>query len=86
MWAAMSAASHDALDALFANYPETLTVAEVSTLLRKTTTGVYGMCKAGRLPAYQVAGHWLILRDALKEQMRQGGAAGRSNTEQEPKE
>jgi excisionase family DNA binding protein len=83
---AMSAAASDALDALFADKPETLTVAEVSTLLRKTTTGVYGMCRAGKLPAYQVAGHWLILRDALKEQMRQGASIGQADEEEEPQE
>lgn len=82
----MNAAANDALDALFSGYPETLTVSEVSSLLRKTTTGIYGMCRAGKLPAYQVAGHWLILRDALKEQMRQGSSIGQEDEAGEAEE
>lgn len=62
----------DALDALFANLPETLTVKEVSSLVRKTPQGVYSMLKAGKLPGYEVAGGWIIIRDELKEQMRRG--------------
>lgn len=62
----------DALDALFANLPETLTVREVSNLVRKTPQGVYSMLKAGKLPGYEVAGGWIIIRDELKEQMRRG--------------
>ncbi len=83
---AMTEVARDALDALFEPYPETLTVSEVAKLLRKTTAGVYGMCKSGRLPAYQVAGSWLVLRDALKEQMRQGSAAGHTEEYEQSEE
>lgn len=69
---------HDALDALFENLPETLTVREVAPLLRKTTQGIYSMLKTGKLPGYEVAGSWIILRDELKEEMRRGSS-------QEPK-
>ncbi len=67
-------AQQDALDALFSNLPETLTVKEVSGIVRKTPQGVYSMLKAGKLPGYEVAGGWIIIRDELKEQMRRGSS------------
>ncbi|MGX1703641.1 helix-turn-helix domain-containing protein [Microbacterium sp. NPDC055357] len=72
---------HDALDALFANLPETLTVKEVSALVRKTPQGVYSMLKAGKIPGYEVAGGWIIIRDELKEQMRRGSSREQQTTE-----
>ena len=71
----------DALDALFADLPETLTVKEVSHLVRKTPQGVYSMLKAGKIPGYEVAGGWIIIRDELKEQMRRGSSREQQTTE-----
>lgn len=70
----MGTPMHDALDDLFKDLPETLTVKEVAHLLRKTDQGIYSMLQAGKLPGYRVAGSWIIARDALKEQMRQGSS------------
>lgn len=64
----------DALDALFADLPETLTVKEVARLVRKTPQGVYSMLKAGKIPGYELAGGWIIIRDELKGQMRRGSS------------
>lgn len=72
--------NYDALEELFEGLPTTLTVAEVAPLLRKTKQGIYSMLKAGKLPGYEVAGGWIIIRDELKEQMRHG-ASRESHTE-----
>ncbi|MFC0456203.1 helix-turn-helix domain-containing protein [Arthrobacter liuii] len=62
----------DGLDALFEGRRETLTVPEVAELLGMTKPGVYKWLKEGVIPGYKVGATWFILRDELKETLRQG--------------
>lgn len=63
------------LDALFADLPERLKVKQVADLLGISTQGVYKWVENGTIPAYKLGGIWFILRDELKEAMREGSNA-----------
>lgn len=62
----------DALDALFADKPETLSVSAVADLLNMSTNGVYRWIREGVIPAYKVGSTWFVLRDELHKEMRSG--------------
>lgn len=77
----------DGLDALFEGRKETLTVPEVAELLGMTKPGVYKWLKDGVIPGYKVGATWFILRDELKETLRQGANTPRMpNTEAQPED
>ena len=65
----------DALDALFEGRPSTLSVAEVAEILGMTKQGVYYWLRGGVIPGYKLATTWFIIRDELKEAVRQGANA-----------
>lgn len=65
----------DALDALFEGRPSTLSVAEVAEILGMTKQGVYYWLRGGVIPGYKLATTWFIIRDELKETLRQGANA-----------
>lgn len=71
------------LDAIFAHYPEVLTVAEVAELLRMTKPGTYKWLKDGIIPGYKIEGSWFVFRDELKSTLQAGAntppAAGSDN-------
>jgi len=62
----------DGLDRLFADQPPTLSPAQVADLLGMTTQGVYHWLRDGVIPAYKVGTNWRVIRDELKDTMRQG--------------
>lgn len=62
----------DALDALFEGRPATLDVPEVAALLGLTKQSVYNWLRDGVIPGYKLGSVWVILRDDLKETVRQG--------------
>lgn len=61
-----------ALDELFSELPRTLTVDEVSGLLNFNRKNVYVWLRDGVIPGYKLGGTWFILRDELKEALREG--------------
>lgn len=65
------------LDNLFANYPEHLSVADVTAILGIQRSTAYKWLKEGTIPAYQVGATWVILRDEVKNAV----AAGRNQRE-----
>lgn len=64
--------TNDALDRLFANRAEILTVPEVADLLRMNRASVYKWMQDGVIPGYQRGRSWFIVRDELKEWMQAG--------------
>lgn len=74
------------LDALFADLPENLKVKQVADLLGISTQGVYKWVENGTIPAYKLGGIWFILRDELKEALREGSNAFAERDEQEGEE
>lgn len=62
----------DALDALFAGLPATLTVDEVSELLNISRQNAYAWLREGVIPGYKIGTTWRVVRDELKETMRRG--------------
>jgi excisionase family DNA binding protein len=69
--------SESGLDALFEGRGQTLSAPEVAELLALTKPGLYKWLKDGVIPGYKVGGTWFILRDELKETLRQGANAAR---------
>lgn len=69
---AVSEVRGDALDALFAGRPETLSVEEVSELLNVSRQNAYSWLRDGVIPGYKLGSTWRVVRDELKEAMRQG--------------
>jgi|SRR5450759_4646427 excisionase family DNA binding protein len=65
------------LDQLFDGLPETMTVQEVADVLRMHTKGVYRWIREGIIPAYKLGATWFIVRDELKDAMRQGSNLSR---------
>lgn len=57
------------LDALFAQYGETMTPEQVGALLHLKTATLYEAFRGGRLPAYKVGGSWVILTAELKNHL-----------------
>lgn len=62
---------------MFARRAEILTVQEVADLLRMNKAGVYKWLNDGVIPGYQRGRSWFIVRDELKEWMRQGSNSDR---------
>lgn len=65
------------LDALFEGRRDTLSAPEVAEMLNMTKQGVYHWLRDGVIPGYKVGTTWFILRDELKETLRQGANAPR---------
>lgn len=62
----------DAIDQLFDGCGATLSVSEAAEILGMTKQGIYYWLRDGVLPGYKVGTTWFILRDELKETLRQG--------------
>lgn len=60
------------LDEVFEGKPPLLDVSAVADLLQMTRQGVYGWIHSGKLPAYKIAGSWLISRDELYDLLAAG--------------
>lgn len=60
------------LDALFEDLPARLDVQQVADLLGISNKGVYSWLKEGVIPGYQVGRTWIIVRDELKDSIRDG--------------
>lgn len=69
-------AEREALAALFAGKPQTLSVSDVAQMLDMSTKGVYRWIREGVIPAYKVGATWFVLRDELHEKMREGSNHG----------
>jgi len=65
------------LDDLFADYPASLTVAQVSEVLGIGRATAYKWLNEGTIPAYRLGSSWVILRDEVKDVI----AAGRNFVE-----
>lgn len=57
------------LDALFAQYGDTMTPEQVSALLHLKTPTLYEAFRAGRLPAYKIGGNWVVVSQELKNHL-----------------
>lgn len=62
----------DALNALFADRPETLSVEEMAELLNISRQNAYAWLRDGVVPGYKLGTTWRVIRDELKDAMRQG--------------
>lgn len=61
----------DALDALFADLPERLSIDQLTAVLGLAdTTITYRWLRDGTVPAIKLGKRWLILRDDVKEHLR----------------
>lgn len=69
----------DGLDALFEGLRPTITAPEVAELLGMTKQGVYNWLRDGVIPGYKLGSTWFVLRDELKEALRQGSNAPRGH-------
>ena len=72
MRAVNEARGTEALDALFAGRPETLSVEEVAEVLNISRQNTYAWLRDGVIPGYKLGSTWRVIRDELKETMRQG--------------
>jgi excisionase family DNA binding protein len=77
---------HDALDALFAGRPETLSVEEVAELFNISKQNAYAWLREGVIPGYKLGTTWRVIRDELKETMRRGANAPRDRSGHPPHE
>lgn len=55
------------LDALFLDYPQHLTVANLASLLGVTQKTAYEYLQSAEIPSYRIGTRWLVLRDEVKE-------------------
>ncbi|MFJ7751802.1 helix-turn-helix domain-containing protein [Arthrobacter sp. NPDC097144] len=60
------------LDALFAPYPEKLSIDETAALLGISKKTAYKYLADGTIPAYKFGSSWIILRDDLKGKLMEG--------------
>jgi excisionase family DNA binding protein len=67
--------SRSHLDALFADRPSRLSVAEVADLLGVSDQTVYQWLNKGALPGYQIGRTWIVLRDDVKAALTAGSNA-----------
>lgn len=72
---------HDALDALFAGRPETLSVEEVAELFNISKQNAYAWLREGVIPGYKLGTTWRVIRDELKETMRRGANVPRDRSQ-----
>lgn len=74
----------DALDALFAGLPPTLTVEDVAELLNISRQNAYAWLREGVIPGYKIGTTWRVIRDELKETLRRrANAPHRPHPEEE---
>lgn len=62
----------DALNALFVDRSETLSVEEVAELLNISRQNAYAWLRDGVVPGYKLGTTWRVIRDELKDTMCQG--------------
>lgn len=55
------------LDALFGEYPERMTVTQLSEALNQSKQTTYKWLQTGVIPAYQIEKTWLISRDEVRD-------------------
>ena len=55
------------LDELFEGLPVHLSIDQLSTVLGLAKVTTYRWLREGKVPAYQVAGQWVILRDEIRD-------------------
>lgn len=60
------------LDALFAPYPEKLSIDEAAAVLGISKKTAYKYLSDGTIPAYKFGNSWIILRDDLKAKLMDG--------------
>ncbi|MFC7431334.1 MULTISPECIES: helix-turn-helix domain-containing protein [unclassified Agrococcus] len=60
-----------ALDAVFAQYGDTMTPEQVASFLHVRLSTVYEAFRTGRLPAYKVGGSWIIVVQEMKHHLRE---------------
>lgn len=60
------------LEALFAPYPEKLTIDQMAAVLGISKKTAYKYLSDGTIPAYKLGNSWIILRDDVKEKLRAG--------------
>ncbi|WP_367645929.1 helix-turn-helix domain-containing protein [Paenarthrobacter ureafaciens] len=75
-----------ALDALFADRPETLTVDEVAEVLNISRQNAYAWLRDGVIPGYKIGTTWRVIRDELKETMWRGANAPHRKTHEKEEE
>lgn len=68
----MSRRSDQRLDELFKRYPEHLTVTQLAEVLGMNRQTIYNWLNAGKLPAYRQNDRWVILRDEVRDWLREG--------------
>lgn len=79
LWALpVSGEREQALDALFADRPDVLSVEEVAEVLNVTRTNVYAWLRDGVIPGYKLGTTWRVLRNELKATMATGANAPRA--------
>lgn len=66
----MAEERRDSLSTLFESYGQTMSVSEVSEVLKTSTQTVKKMAKEGKIPAYKPSGQFLFLRDDIEEHIR----------------
>lgn len=80
---AMSGADKkEALDGLFSGLPVTLTVDDVASVLNVSKQNVYLWLRDGVIPGYKIGTTWRVVRDELKETMREGANAPHKSKEE----
>lgn len=62
----------DALDALFANDPDSIGPSEVAARLGVTTRSVYTWLRDGLIPGYKIGSSWIVVTEELKDTIRAG--------------
>lgn len=55
------------LDELFADLPPHITVDQLAQVLGLAKVTTYRWLADGKVPAYRVAGQWVILRDEIRD-------------------
>lgn len=60
------------LDDLFKSYPRHLTVSELTEVLDISRPTAYRWLQEGKLPAYRMNGTWVILRDDVRDWLKEG--------------
>lgn len=73
--------STDSLDEVFAGLPPMLSVSEVAGILGMTRAGVYRWLGEGTIPGYRIAKSWFVVRDELKQILRDGANIQRKSTD-----
>lgn len=71
----------DHLDALLARYPDSMTVSEVSEVLRMNEETTRRLLASGKLPGYRVSRHWLTTKSELRDYLQ-----ARHNSQSAPQE